>query len=178
MARMTDAEKAERKRDRMIEKAHEKKIGTYVAKFVAPVFQKMIRAEAGAQPAGQSPSVVMGEMTWSLRLVGSCVCVTCGKVEPWSRGLSGMHTGHFLAGRGFSIVFEEDNVAPQCSRCNRYLGGSPQEFRLWMSEVRGENSVQRLRRLKGTIRKFTREELVDMRIEYEARLKAAIERMS
>ena len=48
---------------------------------------------------------------------------------------------------------------------------------LWMLEVHGKETIDRLRKLKRTIRKFTFEELVDMKLEYAARLKAAIERI-
>lgn len=177
MTRLTDDEKAQRKRQRKIDKAQEYQIGKYVTKFVAPVFQRMIRAEAGAQPLGLVTAIIEGHAKQFGRRVGECVCVTCGVTGAWSGGLGGMHTGHFLAGRRHAILFDEENVAPQCSRCNRYLDGAPQEFRRWMLEVRGMETVVRLTQLKATIRKFTREELVDMRIEYEARLKSAIERM-
>src|SRR5678815_696331 len=86
------------------------------------------------------------------------------------------HTGHFLASRVNSILFEEDNVAPQCSSCNFYRSGEQQLFRKWMLEVRPE-AVERLERLKTQSKQFTRDELVDMRIGYAARLKAAEERM-
>ncbi len=88
-----------------------------------------------------------------------------------------MHTGHFLASRRNSIVFEEDNVAPQCSKCNRYRSGAPQEFRQWMLAVRGEETVERLERLKTTSRQFSLDELVDMRIAFQARLRDAEARM-
>jgi hypothetical protein len=174
---LTPEEKASRVRDRMIEKAREYSIGTYINKFVAPVFQRMIRAEAGALPRGNFPAVVDGELTTVYRKEGQCVCVTCGAVKPWSSGLGGMHTGHFLGGRTGPILFDEGNVAPQCSNCNRYESGEPQKFRLWMESVRGIEEVERLKALKNTSRSFRRDELVDMRIEYQARLKAAEERM-
>ena len=164
-------------RDRMLDKAREKTLGTYVAKFVAPEFQKMIRAEAGSIADGTETAVVDGNISPVVRRVGQVVCVTCGKVGPWSSGLSGMHTGHFLASRRNSIIFDEDNVAPQCSSCNRYHGGMPQQFRLWMLHERGVETINRLERLKHTVRTFTREELVDMRIEFKARLKVAEHRM-
>jgi len=166
------------KRDRMIEKAREYTTGTYIRKFVAPEFQRMIRAEYGARPAGPVRAIVAGNLDTVDRRRGQCVCVTCGKVLPWSGGIGGMHTGHFLASRRASIVFEEENVAPQCSGCNRYHDGMPQQFRLWMEVVRGPEVVDRLERLKATSRQFTREELVDMRIEFKRRLKAAEEAMS
>ncbi len=174
---LTDQEKVTNARQRMVDKAREYTTGTYINKFVAKPFQRCIRAEAGALPVGMTHAVVDGELIQVFRRVGECVCVTCGKVGPWSSGLGGMHTGHFLASRRNSILFEEANVAPQCSRCNRYQSGAPQQFRTWMLAVRGEEIVKRLERLKHTDRHFDREELVDMRIEYQARLKAAEERM-
>jgi hypothetical protein len=160
-------------REKMLEKAREYTIGTYVTTFVSKDFQRMIRAEYAAKPDAVEMAVVDGGIGLVPRKLGQCVCVTCGKVGPWSGGLGGMHTGHFLASRRFSILFEEDNVAPQCSRCNRYESGKPQAYRLWMTEVRGLETIERLERLKTTSRRFEREELVDMRLEFMARLKTA-----
>lgn len=161
-------------RDRMIEKATEYSLGTYSRKFVAPVFQRLIRAEDAARPSGPTPVMVNGQLDDVLRLVGECVCVTCGKRAYWTGNrFQGMHTGHFLASRCNSILFEEDNVAPQCAHCNYYRDGEPQLFRTWMLSVRGEEVVERLEALKTTVVHFTREELVDKKIEYSDRLKAA-----
>ena len=174
---MTPEEKADRARQRMIEKAKEFQTGTYSNKFVAPEFQSMIRAEAGAQPPGKVLAIMNGTPQKVFRSVGQVVCVTCGKVGPWRSGIGGMHTGHFLGSRCFSILFDEENVAPQCSNCNRYRSGRPQEFRAWMIAVRGEDTIERLERLKPTTRQFTRAELVDMRIEFNQRTREAIEQM-
>lgn len=174
---LTPAEKDERSRCRMIETAKQYQASTYIRKFVAPLFQKMIRAEAGADPRPYLTAVVDGEIRQVKREVGQCVCVTCGKVDSWDSGIKGMHTGHFLASRRNSILFEEMNVAPQCSHCNFYLSGAPQAFRKWMLMVRGPSVVERLEQLKTESVSFSREELVDMRINYQRRLKSAEERM-
>ena len=165
-------------RDRMITKAREYTIGTYVSRFVAPEFQRMIRAEAGANPNLRTTAVVDGGIdTAVFRRIGECVCVTCGTILPWSSGIGGMHTGHFLGSRCFSILLEEENVAPQCAGCNRYHSGRPQQFRMWMEHVRGAEAIERLQALKATTRRFTRDELVDMRIEFKRRLKEAERKM-
>ena len=174
---LTPKERARNARARMIEKAKEYTLGTFSRKFVAVAFQRMVRAEAAARPFLFAAAIQDGTLCSVPRRIGECVCVTCGKVGPWSSGLGGMHTGHFLASRVNSILYEEENVAPECSRCNRYEGGAPQRFRAWMLAVRGKAVIERLEKLKRTTRTFTREELVDMRIEYQARLKAAEERM-
>ena len=161
----------------MLEKAKEFQTSTYVNRFVAPLFQKMIRAEAGAEPRQYVTAVVDGVIRQVERELGYCVCVTCGKVLRWDSGIKGLHTGHFLASRRNSILLEESNCAPQCSGCNFYRSGAPQEFRLWMRMVRGPEAIERLERLKTESRSFGREELVDMRIAYAARLAAAEARM-
>jgi hypothetical protein len=170
-------EKAERARTRMLETAKQYGPSTYARKHVSPLFQKMIRAEFAANNYF-SFAIVEGEFMWVDRRIGECVCITCGKIEKWDSGIKGMHTGHFLASRRNSILFDEDNVAPECSHCNFYLSGNPQAFRKWMIEVRGIETVERLERLKTQSVSFTLEQLVDMRISYKARLDAAIATMA
>ena len=170
---MTPEEKEGRQRERLLDKAKEYQTSTYVRKFVAPLFQKMIRAEAGAEMSGTQVVIVDGELDVVERKRGQCACVTCGTVKAWDSGLKGMHCGHFIASRRNSILFEEDNVAPQCSHCNYYGSGRAQEFRKWMLEIRGLAVVERIEKLKTESRQFDREELVDLRMWYAARLKAA-----
>ncbi len=161
------------KRERMLKTFRKYQIGTCVSKFVAVDFQSMIRAEAGAKPDGTAVAIIDGRIDSVFRHRGQCVCVTCGKRLPWKSGIGGMHTGHFLGSRCFSIVLEEENVAPQCSSCNRYHSGMPQEFKQWMEHARGEKVIDRLHKLKATTRHFTRDELVDLKIEFKRRLQEA-----
>lgn len=161
-------------RERLLATAKRYQTGTYSTKFVAPVYQKMIRAEAGSRP-GLVRAVVDGKILHVRRKLGQCVCITCGAVGKWDGG--GMNAGHFLASRCNSILFEEENIAPQCRVCNCFHSGRPEEFREWMIAVRGAEVVERLERLKVQSVSFTREELVDKRIEFESRLSRAIERM-
>lgn len=165
-----------KRRNRMIAKAKEYQISTYVSRFVAPVFQTMVRAEAGVGDA-RVPAVVRGEVMLIWKANGECVCVTCGKRASWQSGLGGMHTGHFLGGRRLSILLEEDNCAPQCCKCNVYESGAADRFHLWMLAVRGEDVIQKLTRLKASTRSCTREELVDLRISFQTRLDNAMKRM-
>lgn len=174
---LTAEEKAERARERMIQTARQYRPSKYIQKFVAPLYQRMQRAEFAAAAWPYAFAIVDGELYKVRRRIGECVCVTCGKVARWNEGIEGMHAGHFIGGRTNSILFEELNVAPQCSHCNVYLSGNPQAFRKWMIEMHGEETVDRLERLQKQSRKFSVEELVDMRIEFAARLKAAMERM-
>lgn len=53
----------------------------------------------------------------------------------------------------------------------------PIEYLKFMVEMRGQNIVDRLLVLKHQPKSFSRDELVDMRIEFSRRLKSAVERM-
>lgn len=166
--------------DPVCKKTHEcKQKGTtkFLRSVVAPMFQKMIRAEFGADPRQYVTAVVDGEIRQVERRVGQVVCVTCGKVDSWNSGIKGMHTGHFVASRRTSILLEEANVAPQCSSCNYYRSGAPTEFRLWMEMVRPKD-IDRLQQLKRESVSFDRDELVDLWFEFSDRLKAAEKRMN
>jgi hypothetical protein len=176
-SRVAPEEIDRRKRERMLDTARQYTLGTYLSKIVAPLCQRVVRAEAGAKPAGLCVVVIDGELSQSMREVGQCACITCGTVKAWDSGIQGMHCGHFLQSRRNSIVLEESGMAPQCASCNYYRGGAPQAFRAWMLAVRGQEAVERLERLKTEVRTFTREELVDLRISYAARLRAAEARM-
>ena len=169
--------KAARARQRLLETAKTMAAGTYCRKVVAPLFQRMIRAEAGALPEGYYPAIRRNVIAPIYKCVGECVCVTCGDVNAWDSGIKGMHTGHFVASRRNSILLEEDNVAPQCSSCNFYQSGAPTEFRMWMIEIRGIEVIERLQALKRESVSFSRDELVDLRIAFRDRLKAAEAKM-
>jgi len=173
---LSPEEKAQRARDRMLETAKKYQTSTYSRKFVAKTFQQMIRAEWACDPRKYITAVVKHEIRQVEREVGQCVCVTCGKVLRWDH--HDMQTGHFLASRRNSILFEEDNVAPQCSYCNGHLSGAQNEYRKWMEYVRGIEVVEHLERLKTQSISFNHFELVDMRIDFQERLNKAKRTMS
>ncbi len=178
---LTAEERERRHRERLLSKAAEYQLRTYRRKFVDPVFSRMIRAEAGADLRQYVTAIVDGKPTQVRRALGTCVCVTCGKIGNWNSGnydVVKMDTGHFLGSRCNSIMFEEDGVAPQCSACNTSRNGAPQAFRAWMIAVHGPEAVERLERLRSETRSFSREELVDMVIAFRQRLKAAEDKMN
>lgn len=176
---LTPEQKAANARARMLENAKQYQTSTYARK-VATVFQRMIRAEAGADEREYVTAIVNCEVRQVKRSLGQCVCITCGKVACWTGNKVGggeIETGHFIASRRNSILFEETNVAPQCKSCNQYGGGEQQLYRRWMTMVRGVAEIERLEKLKTVSRSFSLDELVDLRIGYAARLAAAEERM-
>ena len=160
-----------KQRQRMLDKAAEMASGTYCRKFVAPIFQELIRAEAAAITHCVYIKDCDTIVDWTKPL-GRCVCITCGKSYPW-KGTNLLDTGHFIASRRNSILLLEENCAPQCKHCNRDHHGRPLEFEQWMRAVRGQDTIDRLKRLKTESVTFDREQLVDMRIEFARRLKVA-----
>jgi hypothetical protein len=150
----------------------------YMHKHVAPSFQEMIRAEEAAKPPGSVLAVVNGELIRVGRIPGDVVCVTCGLVGPWKggNGRQQMQTGHFCSRKDRSVLFNEANVAVQCAGCNQ-PPGSPNEFRQWMLAVRGNDVVEALEYVARQSLTMIRDELVDMRVQFITRTKAAIQSM-
>lgn len=150
----------------------------YRNNFVSPTFQKMVRAESAAEPSGTVMAVSNGIVRPVHRMVGEVVCVTCGSVGPWigGAGRKQMQGGHFCSRKDQSVLYHELNVAVQCSGCNQ-PPGSPNEFRQWMTAVRGTSTIEMLEKLARESFAFSRDELVDKRLEYLLRINAAIARM-
>ena len=174
---MSEEEKRRRRYERMLQKARELMPRTYLSKFTAPAFQRMIRAEAGAME-GDVVAVVGGEIKSVFSEVGKCVCVSCGKVLGWQgdakAGVEAIDTGHYIPSRVNSIVLDEDNVAPQCHYCNKVRHGNMEPYSRWMRHVRGQKTIDRLEVRARQSVTFTKEELVKLRIIYMERIDAAV----
>lgn len=176
---LSPEEKYRRRFERAMEQAKTLKLSTFRGN-VASEFQLMVRAEVGAF-VGHVRVVMDGRIQTVWIGLGEVACVTCGRTGPWKEskmhGAPGMDAGHFLSGRRPSILFEEVGVHPQCTYCNRN-DGAPQAYRIYMLDVYGEEVVEYLEHLRDNVsRKFTRDELVTMLLEFRDRTKRAIKRM-
>lgn len=172
-------------RDRMIQKAGELQVGTYLQRFVAKDFQLMVRAEAGAsEDAVLAYQDMIGACVILPSPLGQAVCVTCGDCRPWTHdkkagGVLGLDSGHYVCGRGASYVLQETNCHPQCVLCNKHNYGQPERYRAYMLARYGIEEIERLEDLKRkVICQYTREEMVDLRIGFRARIKKARRVMS
>lgn len=142
----------------------------------AQALQKAIRAEAAAF-VGNVAVIFQGAMQTVHSPLGHCVCVTCGAVKPWDGnnvfGDDGIDAGHFLASRCNSILFAEVGIHPQCTHCNR-TGGRPEEYERYMRFKFGQDTIDELRFNKNAVVvQFTKADLVEKRIGYLDRIKAA-----
>lgn len=81
-----------------------------------------------------------------------CKCVTCGKVDHWKN----MDCGHFVPkNKGLSVYFVEENLAPQCTYCNRFQHGNLIEYTRYIIDTYGIEKVDELRALAHTTLKLS-----------------------
>jgi hypothetical protein len=116
-------------------------------KLIWPIFSKYIR---------------LSYADWR----GNVACCTCGATVPWKRA----QAGHFVPGRGNSILFDERNVHPQCYVCNIRLKGNPRKYEAFMRAKYGQDVINELDRNAGQPREFAYQELVDMYNHYREKV--------
>lgn len=90
---------------------------------------------------------------------GYCECVTCGTKTLWYEGMQG---GHFIGRGSISTKLMEENVNPQCVRCNKYLSGNITAYTLYMIDMHGREFVDELQRLKHVPKKYKRDEVEEI----------------
>ena len=164
--------------DRLLENSKKKGLTKYRTSIVVPTLNRVIRAEAACR-VQMEPCVVNGSITEVFSPFGEVVCVTCGRVGPWTGGLDSQmfDAGHFV-GKVAAIALDERNIHCQCKICNRggaqCGNGAPHEYELFMRSTAGQAVIDELRALKRTTKQYTRHELVELYISYLDREKAAI----
>lgn len=57
---------------------------------------------------------------------GYVSCFTCGMTKHWKE----VDAGHFQSRGKYATRYHEDNVKPQCKRCNGFRGGEQYQFAL------------------------------------------------
>jgi len=95
-------------------------------------------------------------------------CISCGKVEHWKN----MDAGHYIPKTyGLSIYFEERNVHPQCTGCNRFRRGNLTAYAIALRKRYGENILEELDALKHETIKFSRSDYEELIEKYKGLLK-------
>ena len=97
---------------------------------------------------------------------GFARCCTCGHYHQWQT----MDAGHYVGGRSATVVLEESGIHPQCKECNLYKHGNQEAYQRWMLTHYGQAEIDRLLALRSTLRQWTREELLELRIAYKDRI--------
>jgi hypothetical protein len=70
-------------------------------------------------------------------------CFTCDKTL--TIGDRDCQAGHFIPRTYSPTKYDEDNVYPQCSRCNEFLSGHPVEFEARLKDWIGVDGVEDLK---------------------------------
>ncbi len=96
-------------------------------------------------------------------------CISCGKLE--AEQFDGGHYRKAEIYRG--LIFHQWNVHKQCSYCNRFLHGAEVEYRNGLIKRIGLENVEllELEAKQTQQKKWSREELVEIRDEYKQKIK-------
>lgn len=135
------------------------------------------RAKKAAKAARQAKVKARTRRDW-LKLAQSAVnayvrkrdsalpCISCGRHHTGQ-----YHAGHYMSvGAKPEIRFDLSNINKQCSACNNHLSGNIAMYRINLIKKIGQTEVDRL---EGPTppRKWTIEELIEIRRTYIAKLK-------
>lgn len=80
--------------------------------------------------------------------INRCKCVTCEK----NTGFRNIQAGHFIPGRGNSVLFHEDIVHGQCKACNIFKRGNYTIFTIKMVQRFGLKRVEELQALRHQVK--------------------------
>lgn len=99
-------------------------------------------------------------------------CISCGKPPGDLTELhAGRDAGHYRStGSAPHLRFHEDNCHAQCVKCNQWKAGNAVDYRLGLIARIGLARVEALES-DNTVRKWTREELVELRDTYRRKLR-------
>lgn len=88
-----------------------------------------------------------------------------------------MDGGHFI-GRTYSYhVLREENVHPQCKRCNRFFSGCHDDYRRYMVDMYGAEFVEWLTDTKHEVVKWDRAALGQIITELQEGIKLQEQRL-
>jgi len=80
-----------------------------------------------------------------------------------------MDAGHYIAKtHGLSIYFEERNVHPQCTACNRFRRGNLTSYAIALRKRYGETILEELDAIKHQTRKFSVSDYEELIEKYKA----------
>jgi hypothetical protein len=99
-------------------------------------------------------------------------CCTCGVVQDITK----MDAGHYISRGKYATRWSEDNVFPQCKRCNIFLKGNYTSYALFMIKTYGYSKLQELDRRSKSTEKIYTYELME-KIEYYKEKVKGIERV-
>ena len=96
-------------------------------------------------------------------------CISCGKPDTGAANTT--DAGHYRSvGSAPNLRFVEDNCHAQCKHCNQYLAGNVVAYRQGLIERIGLKRVEQIE-ADQTLRKYTKEALIEIARHYNAEAK-------
>jgi hypothetical protein len=89
---------------------------------------------------------------------GTVSCCTCGRLMFWKES----DAGHFVKRQHRATRWNPMNCAPQCQRCNHWMGGRQDDFSRYIIHRYGLKTYDELMSLKYRTVKHTRADLLNM----------------
>jgi len=99
------------------------------------------------------------------------ICFTCNTRHHFKE----LQAGHFVDGRGNSVLFQEDGVHAQCLQCNYFKSGNKDVYTPRMIEMYGLARVEELQAEKKVTKHFTDSDLIEIADKYELAYKKLME---
>jgi len=94
-------------------------------------------------------------------------CCSCHRLVEYKNS----QAGHFLDGRGNSILFEETGVHLQCSGCNIWKHGNKIAYYDFMRDIYGQEHIEKLKAQAKQTKTFTTSELIKLTEELKCKIK-------
>jgi len=101
---------------------------------------------------------------------GYCSCVTCGRSAHYKT----MDGGHYFSRRHSRLKLYEEQINPQCKRCNMMMGDPivQDAYKDFLVETYGSRRIEALKRLTYLPpKKFDREEVMQFSRDLKERIK-------
>lgn len=108
----------------------------------------------------------------ALKTVGNnlqCKCITCDDIRNVG-GRGCIQAGHFIPGREYSILFDEEIVNGQCYNCNYNLKGNWVEYERVMITRFGKKKVEEMKLRKNEKINYSKQELIEIEQKYIKKL--------
>lgn len=95
-------------------------------------------------------------------------CISCGKWTPFEKG----DGGHFIPqGSSSALRYDERNINFQCHSCNRFKHGNAHNYYVGMVKKYGQGMVDDLMDRQHEVKKWTDEEISELRKYYRDRIR-------
>ena len=89
---------------------------------------------------------------------GLIECYTCGELKNWKYEID---AGHFMGRGKYATRWDEQNVKPQCKKCNGFRSGEQYLFAKHLDEEYGKGTADELVYLSNQNARFTNDELLE-----------------